>query len=355
MANNASSSGVTAIRTASALAMVRKLLPGLALATAVAVASVILEPITGQIIGALSGRVIVIPAVVVALIIGMILHGLAARPLFEPGMAFSVKKLLRVAIALLGLRIALGDIIALGWGTGFLVVISMALTVASGILFARLFGREAAYGALAGGATAVCGASAALATATVLPKYANRDADTVFTVVAVNALSTVAMVAYPAFGPLFGFDDRTLGILLGATIHDVAQVVGSGYSVSDTAGNTAVIVKLFRVFLLLPVVIGIGWWFAGRGGAQNAKVPVPVFAIVFLVLVLINSTGLVPAPVRAGVSEASRWGLLIAIAALGLGTSVTAILRVGWRHVAIVCGTTAVILGAVLSGLLILR
>jgi len=177
----------------------------------------------------------------------------------------------------------------------------------------------------------------------------------VFTVVAVNALSTVAMVAYPAFGPLFGFDDRTLGILLGATIHDVAQVVGSGYSVSETAGNTAVIVKLFRVFLLLPVVIGIGWWFAGRGGAQNAKVPVPVFAIVFLVLVLINSTGLVPAPVRAGVSEASRWGLLIAIAALGLGTSVTAILRVGWRHVAIVCGTTAVILAAVLCGLLILR
>ncbi|MCP8937704.1 putative sulfate exporter family transporter [Alsobacter sp. SYSU M60028] len=355
MAEQAQTGGVAAMRAASARNLARVLAPGVALSAAVAVASVLVEPLTGRAIGALTGRAVVVPAVVVALLIGMALHRFAARPLFEPGMAFSVKKLLRIAIALLGLRIALGDIWALGFGTALLVVAAMAVTVVSGVAFARLFGREAAYGALAGGATAVCGASAALATASVLPKYPNRDADTVFTVVAVNALSTLAMVAYPALGPVFGFDDRTLGILLGATIHDVAQVVGAGYSVSETTGDAAVIVKLFRVFLLLPVVLGVGWWFAGRGGAQNARVPVPVFALVFLALVLVNSAGLAPAAVKAVVSEASRWGLLIAIGALGLGTSITAILRVGWRHVAVVCGTTAVILGAVLAGLLVLR
>lgn len=343
---------VVGMRRAQASVFIRRAGPGLLLAAAVAVASVVAEPITARAIGAMSGRAIAIPAVVIALLIGMALHAFAAQPRYELGMVFAVKKLLRVAIALLGLRIALGDIVALGAGTVFVVVAAMVVTIGSGLLFARLLRCDDSYGALSGVATAVCGASAALATATVLPPSQNKDADTVFTVVAVNALSTVAMVTYPALGPVFGYDDRTLGILLGATIHDVAQVVGAGYSVSETAGNSAVIVKLFRVFLLLPVVIGVGWWFAGRGGGtQNAKVPVPLFAIVFLALVLLNSTGLVPAPVKMVVGEVSRWGLLIAIAALGLGTSVTAILKVGWRHVAVVCGTTLVILVAGIAGL----
>jgi uncharacterized integral membrane protein (TIGR00698 family) len=330
--------------------------PGVALSAAVAIAAVLIEPLTARAIGSATGRAVAVPAVVVALIIGMLLHGVATKRVFQPGMTWSVKTLLRIAIALLGLRIALGDIVALGPGTVVVVVVSMAATVLAGVVFARLLGREDAYGALAGGATAVCGASAALATATVLPPYARRDADTVFVVVAVNALSTLAMVAYPSFGPLLGLDDRTLGILLGATIHDVAQVVGAGYSVSETAGNAAVIVKLFRVLLLLPVVVGIGWWFARQGGgAPKAKVPVPVFALVFLALVIVNSTGLVPAPLKLAVGETSRWGLLIAIGALGLGTSVGAVLRVGWRHVAIVLCTTVVILGVALAGLLALR
>lgn len=357
MAQSASpASGTFAMRRAAALQAARRLAPGLALSAVVAAVAVSAEPLSAWLVKAVSGRAIAVPSVVLALIVGMLLHHVAARPLFEPGMTFAVKKLLRVAIALLGLRIALGDIVALGLGTAVLVIVAMAATLVSGVVLARLFGRDDAYGALAGGATAVCGASAALATASVLPPYAQRDADTVFTVVAVNALSTLAMVAYPAFGPLLGFDERATGILLGATIHDVAQVVGAGYSVSDTAGNSAVIVKLFRVFLLLPVVIGVGWWFAARGGdAGRARVPLPLFAVVFLVLVLVNSTGLVPDPIRSFGGDLSRWGLLIAIAALGLGTSVAAIMRVGWRHVAIVCGTTLVILAVVLAGLLILR
>ncbi|WP_460449474.1 YeiH family protein [Alsobacter sp. SYSU BS001988] len=357
MANQASSAASTrSIRVAGALRLTRRLLPGVALSALVAIAASMAEPLTGRMIHDWTGRAIVVPAVVLALLFGMALHWAAARPAFEPGMAFCVKKLLRFAIALLGLRIALGDIVALGLGTVVIVVVAMAVTVASGMAFARLLGRDAAYGALAGGATAVCGASAALATSTVLPDYKTRDADTVFTVVAVNALSTLAMVAYPALGPVLGFDDRTTGILLGATIHDVAQVVGAGYSVSETAGASALIVKLFRVFLLLPVVVGIGWWFSDRGGhAENARVPVPVFALVFLALALLNSTGVVPAGLRAAVGQVSGWGLLVAIAALGLGTSVTAILRVGWRHVAVVCGTTAVILGTVIAGLLVLH
>ena len=136
----------------------------------------------------------------------------------------------------------------------------------------------------------------------------------------------------------------------------MAQVVGAGYAVSDTAGDIATVVKLFRVFMLLPVVLGVGWWFSSQGGdAHQAKVPVPVFAIMFLVFVVINSSGIVPPPLKAVLVEASRWGLLIAIAALGLNTSLGTIMRVGPRHLLVVVSTTAVIFVIPLVWLLAVR
>src|SRR5919108_4165188 len=158
------------------------------------------------------------------------------------------------------------------------------------------------------------------------------------------------------------FDAQTAGVMLGATIHDVAQVVGAGYAVSETAGNTAVIVKLFRVFLMLPLVLAIGWLFARRAVASTAaKVPIPLFAVVFVALCALNSSAdslpaLAPllAWIKPPLIEASTWGLLIAISALGLGTSLTGIASLGWRHVATVAGTTLVILAVVTAGLAIL-
>jgi uncharacterized integral membrane protein (TIGR00698 family) len=324
--------------------------PGLVLAVAVAVAALALAPLLAS--------VLPIPAMVLALFIGIAINPLAAKPMFQPGLLFCIKDVLRWAVALLGLRIALGDIVALGFATALLVVVSMAATIVSGFLFARAFGQPAAYGALAGAGTAVCGASATLATATVLPPYKGKEADVVFIVVAVNALSTAAMVLYPPLCRWLGFDASGTGVMLGATIHDVAQVVGAGYSVSDGAGNSAVIVKLFRVFLLMPVVLGIGWWFARAGAATGrAHVPVPTFAFVFLALCVLNSMAEVYAWPGYGLTksvlvEASAWGLLIAIAALGLGSSLSAIAALGWRHVATVSGTTLLLLLVVLTGLL---
>ncbi|WP_186420888.1 putative sulfate exporter family transporter [Bosea sp. CS1GBMeth4] len=334
------------------------LLPGIALSTAVALASVLAEPVLKQLAGGRVG----IPAVVIALVIGMVLHPLANTTRFASGMTFCVKKLLRWAIALLGLRVALGDIVALGLSTALLVILSMAATVVTGFALARLLGREPGVGALGGVATAVCGASAALATATVVPDYRDKAADTAFTVIAMNVLATVAMLAYPLLCAWLGLSQQQTGVMLGATIHDVAQVVGAGQAVSDEAANAAVIVKLFRVFLLLPSVLIVGWWLTRHGGEHGqAKVPVPVFAFVFLIMCLVNSVlATQPAlagfyqPLRGVLLEASRWGLLIAIAALGLGTSIAAMARLGWRHLAVVTGTSLVILVVATSGLLLL-
>ena len=333
------------------------LAPGLLLSIGVALAAFFLEPA----IKAMGGGRIALPAMVIALIIGIGLHGVAQHPRFEPGISYAVKKLLRYAIALLGLRIAFSDLVALGISTAVLVVVAMVATVASGFLLARLLGREAGYGALAGAATAICGASATLATATVVPDYRTKSADIAFTVVMANGLSTLVMIAYPPLCAALGLSPQETGVMLGLTIHDMAQVVGAGYAVSESVGNTAVIVKLFRVFLLLPMVVLIGAWFVRGGMGDAAKVPVPVFAVVFLGLAVVNSilpetalAGLY-APVKSMLSEASKWGLLISIAALGLGTSIGAVLTIGWRHIAVFFGATLVILALALGGIFLMR
>ena len=337
------------------MARVTGIAPGLALSAVVAVAAVGAAP--------LIARLVPIPAMVIALAFGIALNPVARRPVFQAGIVFCLKTVLRWAVALLGLRIALGDIAALGWTTALLVVAAMAATLASGFLLARLFAQPAGYGALAGAGTAVCGASATLATSIVVPDYKGKEADVAFVVVAVNALSTLAMVLYPLACAFLGFDQQRTGVMLGATIHDVAQVVGAGYAVSEPAGNTAVIVKLFRVFLLLPVVLAVGWSFARRTvAADAARIPFPVFALVFVALCVLNSIAVsMPAVeqtyahIKAPLVEASTWGLLIAIGALGLGTSLPAIAALGWRHVATVIGTTIVILVTVTAGLLAMR
>jgi uncharacterized integral membrane protein (TIGR00698 family) len=333
----------------------RELVPGLALSAAVALAAYAGAPLVAKIFP--------IPAMVLALIFGIALHPLAARPAFTPGILFCVRTLLRWAVALLGLRIALGEIIELGAGTALIVVLSMAVTVVSGFFIARAFGQTDYYGALAGAGTAVCGASATLATSAVLPDYKGKEADVAFVVIAVNALSTLAMVLYPPFCALLGFDATLTGVMLGATIHDVAQVAGAGYAVSEPVGNTAVIVKLFRVLLLFPVVVAIAWWFLRPKPPLSAlKASIPGFALVFLALCILNSvlSGMPEAsafyhPVKAALGQLSTWGLLIAITALGLSTSLRAVAALGWRHVVTVSGTTLVIVAAVIGGLMLGR
>jgi len=330
-------------------------MPGIALSAIVAAIGYFAAPYVA--------RIVPIPNMVIALVVGIALNPLAARPSVQPGMTFCVKTVLRWAVALLGLRVGLGEIAALGAETAIMIVIAMIATTVSGFIFARWSRQPPGFGALVGVGTAVCGASATLATSTVVPEYKGKQADIAFVVVAVNALATLAMLIYPPLCILLGFDAQTTGVMLGGTIHDVAQVVGAGYAVSGDVGNTAVIVKLFRVFLLLPVVLSVGWYFTRQGMRHGeARVPVPVFAIVFLLLCIVNSAAplmpsLVPtyAPVKSVLVEVSTWGLLLAIGALGLGTSVRTIIDLGWRHITTVLGATAVIFVVVTGGLLLIR
>ncbi|HAT87990.1 MAG TPA: putative sulfate exporter family transporter, partial [Rhizobiales bacterium] len=177
----------------------------------------------------------------------------------------------------------------------------------------------------AGGSVAICGASAALAITSVLPAKDNREQDTLFVVIGVTALSTIAMIAYPVLFQMLGLSDLESGFLIGATIHDVAQVVGAGYSISEEAGVIATFVKMVRVALLPIVMIVVMVSFRG---AQTQKITLPWFLIMFIALAVLVNTGLVPQFITEAIAVLSSWCLVIAISALGVKTSLATILRV---------------------------
>jgi uncharacterized integral membrane protein (TIGR00698 family) len=190
---------------------------------------------------------------------------------------------------------------------------------------------------LSGGAVGICGASAALAIASVLPRTQESERDTILTVVTVTILSTIAMIVYPLFVTAIGLDNVHAGVFRGGTIHDVAQVVGAGYSISPETGDVATYVKLLRVTMLLPVVFSIAFVVSRRakGGAAGAKASLPLFLLGFAALVVLNSSGLLPKAATDAANDVSRWCLVTAIAALGMKTSFKDLAAVGWKPIAL--------------------
>ncbi len=321
---------MTTLTPPAAIAFTKTLIPGLLVTALVAMAAAFLG-------SHYKGSMLLF-----ALLLGLALHFISEDPRCAAGIQFASSTVLRLGVALLGLRLTIDHVVTLGWQTVVALMVAVTLTIALGLLLARLFKVESSLGVLIGGATAICGASAALAISSVLPKNANLERDTTLTVVGVTTLSTAAMVVYPLITQWLGFDAVMAGQFIGATIHDVAQVVGAGYSLSPEAGDAATITKLMRVAFLMPVLVVISLVvrhrMAGAVGAGSAvKTPLlPWFTVVFVALMLINSTGWVPAVVQSGASNVSQAFLVLAIAGVGLKTSLQDVTRLGWRPVAMI-------------------
>jgi len=280
-------------------------------------------------------------AMLFALLLGMALNFLAEEGRCLPGIQLASSLVLRTGVALLGLRITVEQVAALGWHTIALVVVAVTTTILLGVGLGRALGLGSRFGTLTGGAVAICGASAALAIASILPKHGNAERDASFTVIGVTAMSTLAMITYPIIVGALGLDHRAAGIFLGGTIHDVAQVVGAGYSVSPETGDTSTIVKLLRVAMLLPVCMAIGVALHVRGRTAAHAAPVlPWFAVAFAVLVAVNSTGFIPAEVSRTGSTVSQAFLVTAIAAIGMKTSLRSLVDMGFKPVLMVVAET---------------
>ncbi len=293
------------------------------------------------------------PAMLMALLFGIALNFLSEDAPTADGIGFTARTVLRFGVAILGARISVEMLTSLGWGMIALLVLGVVATIAFGVLLARVIGQGSRFAILTAGSVAICGASAAMAIAAVLPRDEKSERNLLFTVLGVTVLSTVAMILYPILTGALGFDEVTAGAFIGATVHDVAQVVGAGFSISDTAGETSTLVKLIRVSFLAPVVILIAL-FLGRDQptSDGTRPPlVPVFVLGFLCLATLNSLGLIPQALGAFLAKLSSWALLSAIAAVGMKTDLRNIVRVGGGAITLIIAETLFLALLILGGI----
>lgn len=318
--------------------------PGFAVSVLIAVAAQFLSEHYGA------------PAMLMALLLGLALNFLADEGTrTAPGIALTSRTVLRLGVALLGARISVDMLAALGGQMIALVIGGVVATILFALVVSRFVGRSWRFALLTGGSVAICGASAAMAIAAVLPRHEKSERDLVFTVLSVTVLSTIAMIAYPMLANVFGFTALDSGVFLGGTIHDVAQVVGAGFSISPEVGETATLVKLIRVAMLAPVVLVFSLVIRARGladGESGRRPPLlPGFVLGFLVLATMNSLGMIPAVLATLAGGLSRWALLVAIAAVGVKTSLRKMLAVGSGAIALIVVETLFLGAFVLAGL----
>ena len=338
------------------------------------------------------------PKFLYALLIGVAFHFLSENDRCRPGIEFSAKRLVRVGVALLGVRIVVSDVSALGlWGILGLAG-AVVFTLCFGVLMARVLRVSPMFGLLSGGGTGICGISATMAISSTLPQSPESERCTLMSAIGIASLSTAVMVLYPLWVRWFGMTVPEAGLFLGGSIHDVAQVVGAGSILSPDIAKAATLAKMFRVAMLVPVVLTLSLvlrrtvaaeaGMAHPPGAlplQQPQIPEPVttgsaraaratgstgstgssaapatasaaapqgasgtsaasarrppllpfFLLMFVLLVAVNSLGLIPPAVQHVASDLSGWALVVSISALGIKTSFEKIAALGWRPIAL--------------------
>ncbi|RDI75871.1 putative membrane protein [Gaiella occulta] len=321
---------------------VPKVFPGIMLVAGLSAAAytlMLLVPTTSSLIWAL-----LLGAVTVNLI--------GPRPRLHPGIAFAAKPLLRLGVALLGIRMSVSLFLSIGWRGLLIVPVSLAATLLLTVALGKRLGLPPALALLIGTGSSICGASAIAAMESVSDA---KEEETAFAVATVTLFGSAAMLGLPLVGEnLLGLSPSVYGVWAGASVHEVAQVVGATAGVSAVALKVGTVVKLARVTLLAPSVAVVGSLRNRQAASTGAgrALPVPTFVLAFLGLVALRSTGWVPDVVVRGTTTLDTLLLTAALAGLGLGVDVRRLRRLGLRP--IVLGFASWLLIAGISLVLIL-
>jgi uncharacterized integral membrane protein (TIGR00698 family) len=278
------------------------------------------------------------PLVLMGLLIGLALSFLSQDERTHAGLDLMSQTALRIGIVLVGARITAEQLVELGPLPFAMLVLIMVAVIGITVATARLFAQDSHSALLAGGATAICGASAALALYSLIGDKRVDQARFTLTLVGITVASALAMSVYPILAAELGLTDVQAGFLIGASIHDVAQAIGGGFSFSPAAGELATIVKLTRVALLAPMLMLIALWLgrSSKGEGERPRIPLrlPWFIVGFLTIAAINSLVAIPKPVGDAANTGAQGLLLLAIVATAMKARLHLLLDQGWRSFA---------------------
>lgn len=305
-----------------------KFILGVAICFAVAGVSVLTEHlIPGDLLG----------ASIIALFMGTIINSFFHPDWIKPALKFTSKKILKLAIILLGASLSINTIMSVGSMTFFVMLFTFAMCFGAGNLIRKFFGLNWKLSNLISAGTGICGGSAVAAIAPVIDA---DDKDIAFAMSSTFLFDMVMIAVYPIMGRLLGMSDIAYGIWAGTSVNDTASVVASGYAFSEAAGDLATMVKLTRTIAIIPTVLVFAYigtrikrreiQTANPGEKVNLLKIIPWFICGFLALAVLNSIGCIPTDVSAVIKSASKFLMVTALAAIGLGTSITDFKKAGF-------------------------
>lgn len=322
----------------------RPVLSGVIVAAALALAA-------GWIAGGL-GEPLSRNPVLVAMLFGLLIGNSFACPdALRPGLDFTKRYLLRFAVVLIGFRITTRLFLDLGFMPLAVAAIELVLVLSLLYAIARKFFRlDAEVALLVATGSAVCGAAAILSMAALVRA---RDQSAGVAIALITLSGTVALLVYPVMflgGWLPHLDDRLYGVFVGASIFELAQVYGASFAISDGALNTATLVKLSKVLMLIPLLLAAGLVLRGRNkGQEAAPIPFPWFIAAFVGVVLINSAITLDPQLRRVILDVDQFLFLMVMVALGITTRIGRLGEAGgaWRLIGV--GFVGVVLSAVVA------
>ncbi|MER9296646.1 YeiH family protein [Mesorhizobium sp. M0621] len=271
---------------------------------------------------------------ILAVVAGMVYSNVLGTPAHaKAGIAFSQRRLLRFAIVLLGFQLTLGQVVSIGAGGIGIVAATLGATFVFTATLGRLIGVDAKLAQLIAAGTSICGASAIVATNIVTDA---RDEDVTYAVASITLFGTVAMLGFPLMAPMLGLDQHAFGLWAGASIHEVAQVIGAGFQNGTQSGEIATVAKLTRVAMLAPMVVALGLMARRKSSDQSAaRPPMPWFVAAFVAVVALNSLVTVPAEVKSAMALATTIMLTMGLAAMGLQADISQLRSRGLRPLAL--------------------
>ena len=253
-------------------------------------------------------------------------------PALRPGITFASKQLLQWSIVLLGFHLSVMQIVQGGLQSLPVMLGTLAIVLVLAYFVGKLLGLDRDIRRLVGVGTAICGGSAIAAVSSVIEA---DQADVAYSLGVVFLFNVVAVLIFPAIGHLMALSQHAFGLWAGTAINDTSSVVAAAFSYGHDAGNDAVIVKLTRTTLIVPIVVFYGWRKIqeARAGAQgiNWRAIIPWFILYFLLAAAINSFGLIPAVAQGPLQQLALFSITVALAGVGLGTDINKIRAAGVR------------------------